>query len=107
MAYTYEELKHSTLAHLRDIAAGLDQEAVSGYTQMNKEHLLGVICQALHIDMHAHHEVKGINKSSIKSNIRDLKKEREVAISAQDRKQLKQVRRRIHRLKRAIHRATV
>ena len=107
MAHTYEELKHTTLAHLREIAAGLDQEAVQGYTQMNKDHLLIAVCNALHIDMHAHHEVVGIDKASIKKRIRNLKQQRDAAINAHNPKELKSVRRQIHRLKRAIHRATV
>jgi hypothetical protein len=107
MAHTYEELKHTTLAHLREIAAGLGEEEVKGYTQMNKEHLLTALCHALHIEMHAHHEVVGINKAEIKAKIRALKTERDAALAARDHKQLKAVRRHIHRLKRQIHRATV
>ena len=107
MAYTYEELKHKTLAQLRDIAANTEHEAVQGYTQLNKEHLLTALCNAYNVDMHAHHAVIGINKSNIKTKIKDLKKKRAEAVEAHDGKQLKSVRRRIHRLKRAIHKATV
>ena len=45
MAYTFEELKHKTLAELREIAKGSDHEAVQGYTQMNKEHLRRSACR--------------------------------------------------------------
>jgi hypothetical protein len=38
MAPTYEELKKKTVAELREIAKGLHDDAVQGYTQMNKEH---------------------------------------------------------------------
>ena len=44
MAHTYEELKGKTLAELREIAAGMDNEAVQGHTQMNKDHLLVALC---------------------------------------------------------------
>jgi hypothetical protein len=107
MAYTYEELKHKTLAQLRDIAGQTEHEAVKGYTQLNKEHLLVALCHAFNIDMHAHHHVVGIDKTSIKARIKALKQKRAEAIEAHDGKQLKAVRRRIHRLKRAIHKATV
>jgi DNA polymerase/3'-5' exonuclease PolX len=107
MAYTYEELKVKTVAELREIAAGLGDEAVKGYSQLNKEHLLAAICQALHIDMHAHHHVEGINKAELKSQIRDLKKQRDEALAAHDHQKLKSVRRRIHQLNRRIKRATV
>ena len=106
MAYTYEQLKHMTLADLREIAKGNEQEIVQGYTQMNKEHLVGALAQALGIQ-HTHHDVVGIDKSSIKARIRELKTQRAAAINAHDRAQLKVVRRTIHRLKRRIHKATV
>ena len=107
MSHTYEELKHKTVAQLREIASGLEHEAVKGASQMNKEHLLAGLCTALGIDMHVHHEVKGVNKSDLKAKIRDLKKQRDGALAAHDHKQLKTVRREIHHLKRMIHRATV
>jgi DNA-binding IclR family transcriptional regulator len=103
---TYEELKHKTLADLREMAKDIDHEAVQGYTQMNKEHLLAGLAKALGIQ-HEHHEVVGIDKSAIKSRIRELKTQREAAIAAHDRAQLKVVRRSIHRLKRRINKATV
>ena len=107
MAYTHNELKHKTLAELRDIAKDIEHEAVQGYTQLNKEHLVVAICKALNIEMHEHHEVVGIDKASIKSRIKELKGRRTSAIAAHDHTQLKAVRRRIHRLKRQIHRNTV
>ena len=106
MAYTFEELKHKTVADLREIAKGTDHEAVQGYTQMNKEHLLVALAKALGIQ-HEHHSVVGVDKSSIKARIRELKTQREAALAAHDRAQLKVVRRTIHRLKRRIHKATV
>jgi len=106
MAYTFGELKHKTLAELREIAKGTDGELVQGYTQMNKEHLVVALAKALGIQ-HEHHDVVGIDKASIKTRIKQLKTQREAAISAHDHAQLKVVRRTIHRLKRRIHKATV
>jgi hypothetical protein len=109
MAYTYDELKHKTVAELREIAAGAEaeHEELRGYTQLNKEHLVAALCRALGIEMHHHHEVLGINKTDIKSRIRALKKQRSEALDSHDHAQLKSVRRQIHRLKREIHKATV
>src|SRR6476620_412594 len=107
MAYTHTELRHKALAELRDIAKDIQHEAVQGYTQLNKEHLVVAICKALNIEMHAHHDVVGIDKAAIKSRIKDLKQRRTGAIAAHDHSELKAVRRRIHRLKRQIHKATV
>ncbi|MEW6127415.1 MAG: hypothetical protein AB1757_10275 [Acidobacteriota bacterium] len=103
MAYTYEELKPKTLAELRDIG----KDIVQGYSQMNKEHLLREICKALNIDMHAHHQVVGINKTDIKSHIKELKAKRDEVIAEGNHTELKKVRRAIHRLKRQIHKSTV
>lgn len=106
MAHTYEELKHKTVAELREIAKGIEHEAVQGYTQLNKEHLLVAISKALGIK-HEHHDVVGVDKASIKARIRELKTKRDAALGAHDHAQLKTVRRTIHRLKRQIHKATV
>ncbi len=107
MAYTFEVLKHKTVAELKEIAAGLEHEAVKGYTQLNKEHLLKALCVALEIDAHVHHEVKGLDKSSIKSKIRALKKERDQAIAAHDGSALKSIRGRIRNLKKDLRKAMV
>jgi hypothetical protein len=106
MDYTYEQLKHMTVAQLREIAKGDGQEVVQGYTQLNKEHLVGALATALGIK-HEHHEVIGVDKAAIKTRIRELKQKRADAIAAHDHAQLKVVRRTIHRLKREIHKATV
>jgi hypothetical protein len=107
MAYTYEELKRKTVAELRDIAKAESHEAVQGYTQMNKDHLLVALCKAFGLDLHQHHQVVGLNKSEIKSKIRELKGKRDQAAGVHDHAQLKHIRRRIHHLKRMIHKATV
>jgi hypothetical protein len=103
---TYEQLKHKTVAELREMAKGIEHEAVQGYTQMNKDHLLVALSKALGIQ-HEHHAVVGVDKSSIKARIRELKTQRQAALTAHDHAQLKVVRRTIHRLKRQIHKATV
>ena len=107
MAYTHNELKHKTLAELREMAKDIEHDAVKGYTQLNKEHLVTALCHALNIDMHEHHVVVGIDKASIKLRIKEMKKKRDEALAAHDRAQLKMARRTIHRLKRRIHKATV
>jgi hypothetical protein len=105
MAHTYEELKAMTVAQLRDVAAGLSSEAVQGYTQLNKEHLLAATCKALNIDMHEHRKVIGVDKSSVKAEIHKLRTGRDNALVAHDHKQLKSIRRQIHDLKKKLHRS--
>lgn len=107
MAHTLEELKKKTVAQLREIASGIEHEAVKGYTQLNKEHLFEAVCKALNIEMHEQHEVTGINKADIKAQIKELKKERTKVIEAHDHAKLKNVRRKIHRLKRKLRSSMV
>ena len=107
MAHTYEELSKMTVAQLREIAKGLDDSSLRGYTQLNKAHLLPAVCKALGLETHEHHEVEGLDKGQIKGKIKELKLERAAALEAHDSKQLKVVRRKIHGLKRQLRRATV
>ena len=107
MEHTFKELKKMTVAQLREIAAEIEHEAVQGYTQLNKEHLIEAICKALNIDMYEHHVAVGIDKTSIKANIKALKKERDSAIEAHDYKKLREVRRQIKKLKNKLRRAMV
>ncbi len=107
MTHTYEELKHKTVAELREIAAGIEHEAVQGYTQLNKEHLIAAICKALNLDMYQHRHVVGINKAEVKAELNALKAQRNAALAAQDHEQLKTVRRTMHQLKVKLHRAAV
>ena len=107
MAHTYPELKEKPLAELREIAAGIQHDAVKGYTQLNKDHLLEGICKALNIDMHVHHEVKGIDKGAVKAKIHEWQKKRDAALAAKDRKNLKIALNHIHHFKHALRKAMV
>jgi hypothetical protein len=98
MAHDYDELKARTLAELRDLAKGIEHEAVQGYSQMNKDRLLPALCKALGIDTHHHQEVVGVDKAAIKARIRDLKKQRETALESSDHGALMNIRRHIHHL---------
>jgi len=110
MAYTYEELKPKNVKELREIAVKIEHEAVKGYSQLNKEHLLKAICTALNIDMHQHHHVVGINKTQIKAKIREFKKKRDTLMEAhkgKNPKELIPILERIHAYKHKLRKATV
>ena len=107
MAYTFHELKDKTVGQLRDIAKDIQHDAVKGYTQLNKDHLLVAICKALNIPIHEHHDVVGIDKPALKAKIRALKKDRDAAIEAGDHQKLKAIRRQIHGLNRQIRKHEV
>jgi DNA polymerase/3'-5' exonuclease PolX len=108
MADTYEELKKKTIDELREIAKGLEHEAVQGFTQMNKDHLLPAVCKALGIDVHRHphHDAVGIDKTKLKARMRELPAEMQKAIEAGDHARLKAVRREHHHLNRRIRAAS-
>ena len=107
MAHTFEELKKKTVAELREIAAGIDNEAVQGYSQLNKEHLLTALCKALNISTHTRHAANLGNKGEIKLKIKQLKGKRDEALKADNHMGLKAIRRRIHFMKRELHKAAV
>ena len=106
MTHTFPELKHKTLVELREIATGIEPP-VQGHTQMNKEHLLEAICKALHIDMHVHHEVKGIDKGAVKAKIKEWQKKRDDALAAGDRKGLRLALDHIHNFKHQLRKSMV
>jgi len=67
MARTYHELKEMTVAQLREMAKELNHEAVRGYSQMNKDHLLPAICRALNIESLEHHTATGVDRPAVKA----------------------------------------
>jgi uncharacterized membrane protein (DUF106 family) len=65
------------------------------------------VCTAVGVDPKEHHHVVGIDKKAIKKRIRELKTERDAAIEAKDRAQLRRVRRKIHKLKHELRAAMI
>lgn len=107
MAYTYQELKKKTVAELREIAKGIENEAVKGYSQLNKEHLLLGLCKALNIDHRVHHVAHGIDKAKLKGQIKQLKQARDEALKSTEKDYVKLsiIRSKIHRMKRELRKA--
>ncbi len=98
----WHELHKKKVDDLREIAKGYpDVGAVSG---MHKEELVKLVAD--HMGIHKTHlVVEGIDKASIKTEIRALKVQRDAALAAHDKKGLKRVRREIHKRKRRMRRA--
>jgi rubrerythrin len=107
MEYTYSELKEKNLTDLKKLASGIEHEAVKGYTQLNKEHLIKKLCEALGIDTHEHHQVVGINKKAIKSSIKKLKLIKAQALLDKDKVKFKKTVNSINILKKKLRKATV
>jgi hypothetical protein len=102
MPHSYEELKKKTVAELRDLAKDVQHEAVQGYTQMNKDHLLPALCKALGIDAHEHHVAIAAEKAAIKAKMRELKAACEKAQADGDHHRLHQLRRHYHQLNHSL-----
>jgi len=105
--HSFESLRKKTIAELRDIAKGLEHEAVQGYTQLRKDELLIAVCTAVGVDPKEHRHVVGIDKKAIKKRIRELKDERAAALAASDATQARRVRRKIHKLKHQLRAAMI
>jgi hypothetical protein len=105
MTHTYEALKKKTITELREIAKGIEHEAVLGYTQLNKEHLLPALCKALGIDSHAHHAAAMAEKAAVKAKMRDINQEKAKALESGDHELLRRLRKHYHRLNHSLRTA--
>jgi hypothetical protein len=105
MAHTYEELKKKTVAQLRDLAKDLQHEAVQGYTQMNKDHLLPALCKAFGIEAHEHHAAVAAEKSALKIKMREIKAACEKAVSEGDHDRLHRLRREYHHVNHSLRKS--
>lgn len=103
--YTFDDLISMPVAKLREIAEGVEHEAVQGFKTMHKEDLAKALCAAFGIEARTVRKVVGIDKVAMKGQIKELKVKRAAALEARDRTELKKVRRKIHRLKRKMRRA--
>lgn len=106
MAYTYDELHKKTIAELREIAKGVEDESVKGFTQMNKEHLLPLLCKALKVEMHPHVVAAGVRRG-LKAKVRQLKKRQRDALKAKEYAKMPALKRGIHNLKRELRKTIV
>ena len=102
MAQTYEELRKKTVAELRDIAKELTHDAVQGYSQMNKDHLLPALCTALGIDAHVHHTAHGEVKAAARARLKELRGLRATAVQTHDHETLRMIRREYHHLNHSL-----
>jgi hypothetical protein len=107
MGYTYEQLSAMNVTQLRAIATGLEHEAVHGFSTMHKDKLIPALCVALGIEGHKHHQVVGINKTTVKTEIRALKKQRAEALASKQHDAYHEILHKIHELKNKLRRATV
>lgn len=98
----YHELEKTTAGKLREMAT--EQTDLKGVTGMSKERLVDALADKLGIEK-PHKVVVGIDKTSIKAKIRELKKQRAEALVSKDREKLHATRRELHKLRHKLHKA--
>ncbi|HLF14906.1 MAG TPA: hypothetical protein VI932_08480 [Bacteroidota bacterium] len=107
MDYTYEKLSAMTAVQLREIGHALNHPDLQGIATVHKDKLLPLLCSVLGIEAHAHHQVVGIDKTKVKQEIRALKRERDSALAGKDGAKVREIREKIHHLKRLLRKSTV
>jgi hypothetical protein len=103
--YTFDQLKKMTVVKLREIAQGLQNDALQGCLTMHKEQLLPMLCKVLGIG--AHHAIHAAEKVSVKATIRKLRVRRDEGLAGHDRAKVAQARVQIHALKRRLRQMAV
>lgn len=100
----YHDLEKMTVVKLREEASKL--EDVKGVSGMKKSELIELLCERL--DIHKPEtKVEGVDKSKLKSKMRELKNKREEAVANHDHQALAEIRRRIRVYKRSLRKHTV
>jgi len=100
----FHELSKNTVSRLREMAKEQlpDLKGVSG---MKKDQLVDALADKLGIDK-PHKVVQGVDKASLKVQIRKLKAARAAAVEAKDKAKMKETREQLHQLRRQLRRAT-
>ena len=99
----WHELHKMRVIDLRELAKEKIPE-ITGVTSMKKDDLCEHLAQAMGIEK-PHLVVTGLDKTAVKSRIRELRVVREEAKASGDRKALVTTRKEIHRLKRTLRKA--
>jgi hypothetical protein len=92
-----------TIGRLREMAQEFND--LEGVTGMSKEKLVDVLARKKGIEI-PHKVVVGVDKGTMKARIRELKKTRDAALDAKDHEQLRRTRRKLHRLRHQLRRAS-
>ncbi len=107
MGYTYEQLSGMTAVQLREIGHARNHPDLPGIATMHKDKLLPLLCTVLGIEAHPHHVAAGIDKTKVKQEIRALKRERGAALEAKNGAKVREIREKIHHLKRLLRKSIV
>jgi hypothetical protein len=103
MTVDWHDLQKKRVADLRDMMKE-HRPQMQGVMSMKKDVLVQHLAEALGIE-EPHKVVEGIDKGAVKAKIQEHKALRQQALEAGDHAELKNQRRKIHRLKRSLRRA--
>ena len=101
----YHDLEKTTVSRLREMLKEQDPD-LTGASGMKKHQLVDLLAAKLGV-VAPHKVVHGVDKATLKAQIRACKTQRAAAIQGQDRAQLKEIRRQLHQLRRSLRKATV
>ncbi|HSH68700.1 MAG: hypothetical protein P1P84_22235 [Deferrisomatales bacterium] len=101
----YHELEKTTVNRLRELLKEQDPD-ITGVSGLKKQELVDLLAAKLGVAVPSK-VVLGVDKASLKSQIRACKVQRDAAIRDRDRARIKDTRRQLHRLRRSLRRATV
>ena len=108
MAYTWEELHKTPVKKLREIAEEQgDHAELHGFRPCTRKSWCRPCATSWGSRITHTTRSWGSTRAAVKAQIRALKVERDEAMAAKDSVELKRMRRKIHRLKRKLHKATV
>lgn len=99
----YHELEKTTVVRLREMLKEKDPD-LKGISGMKKDQLVDLLADKLGVEK-PHKVAVGIDKTSLKKKIREVKKVRDQAIAAKDREKMRQTREELHKLRRKLRRA--
>jgi hypothetical protein len=101
----WAELQKTRVADLRNMVKE-QMPDVTGVVGLKKEELVELLAKKLGIEK-PHKHVVGVDKTTMRGRIKELKVKRAAALAAHDSGELKKQRRAIHRLKRKLRKAEV
>jgi uncharacterized protein (UPF0216 family) len=101
----YQELLKTTVSRLRELLKEQDPE-IKGVSGLKKQELVDLLAAKLGVST-PHKVVAGVDKATLKAQIRTCKAQRDLAIQNRDRDGIKAARRQLHQLRRRLRKATV
>ena len=101
----YHELEKTTVSRLRELLKEQDPD-ITGVSGLKKQELVVLLAAKLGVAA-PQKVVVGVDKATLKKQIRACKAQRDAAILERDKARIKDTRRQLHQLRRSLRKATV